>query len=263
MTLHALKPVRRGALRPFAPLAVLLVAVAAQDPKQDPKPSAVTHPSPAAVAAAKKVFANYCSTCHGAAGLGDGAAAAALNPKPRTFTDAKWQNSVSDEHLQKVILEGGAAVKLSPLMAPAKAMIDSEPAGTIDAMVALVRELGKPAAIPAEATKAAETIYTNYCSTCHGPKGAGDGAAAAALNPKPRTFADAAWQRSVSSDHIAKVIQEGGAAVGKSPLMAPAKAMFTGQPEATLDAMVQIVRRLGREAAAEKPKAEAAPEKKG
>jgi mono/diheme cytochrome c family protein len=35
-----------------------------------------------------------------------------------------------------------------------------------------------------------KTIYngTGACFSCHGPTGAGDGAAAAALNPKPRSF---------------------------------------------------------------------------
>jgi mono/diheme cytochrome c family protein len=32
------------------------------------------------------VYANNCATCHGPAGLGDGVAGAALNPKPRDFT---------------------------------------------------------------------------------------------------------------------------------------------------------------------------------
>lgn len=240
--IRLLSPLRRSTFSAAVSALVLAAVVAAQGPKE----AGTSAPSDAAVASAKKIFATYCSTCHGTTGLGDGAAAAALNPKPRSFTDATWQRTVSDDHLTKVILEGGAAVKLSPLMAPSKAMFDPEPAGTIDAMVALVRELGKPKPISAAATKAAETIYTTYCATCHGAKGAGDGAAAAALTPKPRTFADGKWQKSVSDDHLIKVMLEGGAAVGLSPLMAPAKEMFKGQPEGTVEAAVQIVRKLGK-----------------
>lgn len=41
----------------------------------------------------KKLFEANCVICHGASGMGDGAAAAALNPKPRNFTqDAGWKN---------------------------------------------------------------------------------------------------------------------------------------------------------------------------
>ncbi|MBI3395341.1 MAG: c-type cytochrome, partial [Spirochaetia bacterium] len=34
----------------------------------------------------------------------------------------------------------------------------------------------------------AKKLFTERCSTCHGPMGKGDGPAGAALNPKPRNF---------------------------------------------------------------------------
>jgi mono/diheme cytochrome c family protein len=71
----------------------------------------------AAKAEADTVWQTRCTTCHGAEGKGDGAAAVALNPKPRNFTLADWQKSVTDEHIEKTIVEGGQAVGLSPLMA--------------------------------------------------------------------------------------------------------------------------------------------------
>jgi hypothetical protein len=70
----------------------------------------------AATAEADTVWAQRCTTCHGGGGKGDGAAAAALTPKPRDFTLAAWQTSVTDEHIEKTILEGGQAVGLSMLM---------------------------------------------------------------------------------------------------------------------------------------------------
>jgi caa(3)-type oxidase subunit IV len=78
-----------------------------------------------------------CASCHGDGGKGDGAAAAALDPKPRDFTDAGWQDKVDDEHLKKVITEGGAAVGLSPLMAPNPSLNPEQ----VDALVAKIREL--------------------------------------------------------------------------------------------------------------------------
>lgn len=63
-------------------------------------------------------YATLCSGCHGTAGHGDGPAGAALNPKPRNFTDMAWQASVDDAHIAKTIKDGGAAVGLSPMMAP-------------------------------------------------------------------------------------------------------------------------------------------------
>ncbi len=86
-------------------------------------------------------FSQRCVACHGADGKGDGPAAAALNPKPRAYTDAAWQASVSDEELRKVILEGGAATGKSPLM-PASPDLQDEPE-LVDGLVKKVRGFAK------------------------------------------------------------------------------------------------------------------------
>jgi hypothetical protein len=39
-------------------------------------------------------------------------------PKPRAFADADWQAAVTDDHIKKIILEGGPAVGKSPAMPP-------------------------------------------------------------------------------------------------------------------------------------------------
>ncbi len=65
-----------------------------------------------------------------------------------------------------------------------------------------------------------KTQYDNICAACHGPGGKGDGVASAALDPKPRDLSDAAYVSTLSNEHLYKVISEGGAAVGLSPMMA-------------------------------------------
>jgi hypothetical protein len=102
-----------------------------------------------------------------------------------------------------------------------------------------------PAAAPvAKATSAgdkqATELFESLCFTCHGLTGHGDGPGAGALNPKPRSFADEAWQASVDDEHIKKTIVFGGAAVAKSPMM-PAQPQLKGKTE-VLDALVRIVR---------------------
>lgn len=96
-----------------------------------------------------------------------------------------------------------------------------------------------PAATPMAAAEA-RTLFDSLCFTCHGSAGHGDGPGAAALDPKPRSFADVVWQDSVSDEQIQKTIVFGGAAVGKSPMM-PAQPQLKGKTE-VLDALTKIVR---------------------
>jgi hypothetical protein len=67
---------------------------------------------------AKKFYAGRCVPCHGPAGRGDGPTGLALDPHPRNFTDRGWQKTVTDLHIEKVILQGGPSVGKSPLMPP-------------------------------------------------------------------------------------------------------------------------------------------------
>jgi len=94
----------------------------------------------AAKTEADGVWQMRCTTCHGAGGKGDGAAAAALNPKPRDFSSAEWQKSVTDEHIEKVIVEGGQSVGLNMLMT-ANPDLASKP-DVVKALRAHVRSLG-------------------------------------------------------------------------------------------------------------------------
>ncbi len=77
------------------------------------------------------------------------------------------------------------------------------------------------AATPSRAADSAkgQEIYTTYCATCHGPTGLGDGVAAAALDPKPRDLSSAAILETYTDEYLVNVITNGGAAVGKSPMM--------------------------------------------
>lgn len=82
-----------------------------------------------------------------------------------------------------------------------------------------------------------KALYTTYCATCHGAEGKGDGAAAAALNPKPRDFSSPeTWKKEgFDKDWIMKITKEGGAANGLSPLMAPFPSLTDAQRKAIAD----------------------------
>lgn len=84
---------------------------------------------------AKEQFGKLCATCHGATGLGDGPAAAALNPKPASFADSTFQASRTDEQLTAVITDGKP-----PMMPGFGSQLSPE---QVAALVAYIRELGK------------------------------------------------------------------------------------------------------------------------
>jgi len=90
---------------------------------------------------AKTAFGTLCASCHGTSGQGDGPAAAALETKPRNYTDKAWQASVTDDEIKKIILEGGQAVGKSPLM-PAWTQFKDKPE-VVDELVKIVRSYGK------------------------------------------------------------------------------------------------------------------------
>ena len=83
-----------------------------------------------------ELFKSRCAPCHGEGGHGDGPGAAALNPKPRNYTDVAWQGKVTDEDIKKTILYGGAAVGKSAAM-PANPDLEDKP--ELDALVKKVR----------------------------------------------------------------------------------------------------------------------------
>ncbi len=57
----------------------------------------------AVIAAGKLVYDDKCAACHGAAGKGDGPAAAALNPKPANFTDKTYMQGMPvDCHFYRI-----------------------------------------------------------------------------------------------------------------------------------------------------------------
>ena len=64
-------------------------------------------------------------------------------------------------------------------------------------------------------------FYAKHCAGCHGPGGKGDGPAAAALNPKPSDLTNKAYMAGLKDQYLFDLVQKGGAAAGKSPLMTP------------------------------------------
>jgi len=122
-----------------APAATAPAPVPAQ-----PVPAATAVPAPAAkpdAAIGATLYAANCVPCHGPRGDGDGPAAVALVPKPAKHHDGAYMNALSNEHLFRVVKEGGPSVGKSPLMAPWGGILSD---AQIWNVVAFVRTLAEP-----------------------------------------------------------------------------------------------------------------------
>ncbi len=100
------------------------------------------------------------------------------------------------------------------------------------------------AAPQANPKREARKLFDSTCSACHGKSGAGDGPGAAAMEPKPRNFADTEWQDGITDEELTKVILGGGAAVGKSPLM-PSNPGLKNKPNVVLE-LIKKIRKFGK-----------------
>lgn len=102
-----------------------------------------------------------------------------------------------------------------------------------------------PAKPMSPAAKKAKDIYLGTCVGCHGINGKGDGPTGKSLTPKPRDYTDPFWQKSVTDDYLRKLIVDGGAKHGKSPVM-PGNPMLKNSPE-VLDELIKIIRGFKKE----------------
>ncbi len=95
---------------------------------------------------------------------------------------------------------------------------------------------------PGELRLSREQLYRLHCSGCHGD-GTGNGHMAGTLPIRPRNLKHAEWQKSVSDEHISKVIHEGGKAVKLNEAMPAFKEKLT---DAQIKQLVGYLRFLGR-----------------
>ena len=87
--------------------------------------------------------------------------------------------------------------------------------------------------------QSAQDTYTQRCTPCHGANGKGDGPSGKFLNPPPKDFATALNAK--GDDWIAKVITQGGPAVGLSPAMPPTIGLSDDQ----IKDLIQYIKKLG------------------
>lgn len=126
----------------------------------------------------------------------------------------------SEEKSAPTATAGSRPAAEAPSRAPSHETAPAEPTAEATPAAPEKAEKASYPCIPGDPAQGAR-LYATYCASCHGPRGEGDGPAAASLQPKPARHADGALMNPLSNDFVFKVIEKGGAAVGKSPSMAP------------------------------------------
>ena len=114
-------------------------AAPAQEPTPSPSPAVEEVVAVDPKAEAVEIYVSRCTVCHGKTGKGDGEGSASLDPKPRDLTLDEWQESVTDDHIRKIIGYGGAGVGKSATM-PANPDLDAKPQ-VVEELVVYVRAL--------------------------------------------------------------------------------------------------------------------------
>lgn len=85
----------------------------------------------------------------------------------------------------------------------------------------------------------AKQLYEQTCAVCHGTEGKGDGPTSKVLQPKPADLTTVL--KGKDDAYLSKVIREGGASVGKSPLMPSYQDVFNKEQ---IQELIQYVRKL-------------------
>jgi len=97
----------------------------------------------------RRLFGQYCATCHGERGQGDGQNAYNLDPKPPDFQQSLRSRPPS--YWRQIIEGGSAAVSRSPLCPPWGRALS---VGEIDTLMAYLDALGRAGSPPVGRTSA-------------------------------------------------------------------------------------------------------------
>ncbi|MEO6526398.1 MAG: cytochrome c/FTR1 family iron permease [Gemmatimonadaceae bacterium] len=158
------------------------------------------------LAEGKGIYAKSCASCHGATGLGDGAAGVNITPRPPAIGTAEHMKGVSPALSYRILSVGIAG---TPMVGYA-GMLTPEQRWNV---IAYVNSLRTTQARLMEG----EGLYTQRCATCHGVTGAGDGALARSLTRLPPEIGTVAWQIEHSDEQLARVVHEGIAGTSMPP----------------------------------------------
>ncbi len=166
-----------------------------------------------------------------------------------TFETAANQEVPETEEMERVLVP---AAKPVPTAAPPEPASAAAPPARNDTALAQVKKEADMIlpSIPAKASiEKGRSIFMGMgsCFSCHGPTGKGDGPAAIALNPKPRSFAEGAFLYDTDKDgqkgtraDLKNILANGTFKYGGSPLMPPRPDIQGADLEDLLDYVISL-----------------------
>lgn len=174
-----------------------------------------------------KVYYDRCVLCHGMGGMGEGILPLKLDEYPNTNL-LKNIKSTNRDDIKKSIALGGSEEKskLSEYMPPmGEELTFNELNAVTDFVVLLRKDSTKALALVNQQTESGvadkylgKSLFSTRCALCHGKNGEGDGRMSKIIkNPPPSNFVKSA----MPSAYLAKIIELGGEAMGRSPKMPP------------------------------------------
>ena len=176
-----------------------------------------------------RIYADFCSVCHGDTGKGAVWATAGLNPRPVDFTTTQtqaildrprmiqsvsygraetamtgWKPRLTDDQIEVVVdyvinaFMSGSDTEQALLAGSSSAIIDTHADMSLPMPSSLTGDYNSGVA-----------LYMSNCSACHGVNGDGRGPRAYFINPKPRNFLHTASRASLNLPVLFQSVAKG------------------------------------------------------
>jgi mono/diheme cytochrome c family protein len=166
-------------------------AVAAQTPNSGTPPGTPD---------GRRLYREYCSSCHGVGGNGNGPDAAIFVARPRSLREGFLKKYSTDELVRRV--REGRPLELALDLPALRAR-----AGEVEALVAYMKRLP---GVDWDLVAPGEDIYEERCALCHGATGR-PGPTLPEGVKRPRDLSDPSFQSSVNDTELALVVRHGRA----------------------------------------------------
>lgn len=146
----------------------------------------------------RRLYRDYCASCHGRWGKGDGPDATIFVSPPRSLREG-FLNRYSTEDLVRRVRDG------KPLQLALDLPALRARASDVEALVAYMKRLPT---VNWRLVDAGEEVYLDRCAVCHGE----DGRPGPTRPPGvgvPRDLSDPAYQRSLTDDELIALVRHG------------------------------------------------------